>query len=180
MVYLIHAEGTNRYKIGHTNGTLKQRLDGLQTGCPYPLRVLAAYDGGPHEEMRLHERYADYRVIGEWFELTSEALHNVLHTFIAQQPIFNRLSAHEREIKQRPYRLAHELWEQLYHAFTLIPDPRPDAPFRASRGQMSIHPDWLALAESLAVDGEIPRLSVSKIEELRAFFFDDSHEISNG
>lgn len=54
-------------KIGQTNRTLRERLNELQTGSPWRLRVLwsAAIDA----EAYLHEYFAAARLYGEWFRL---------------------------------------------------------------------------------------------------------------
>ena len=39
-IYIIHAVGTKHYKIGKTSRTPQDRLQSLQTGNPYRLRLL--------------------------------------------------------------------------------------------------------------------------------------------
>jgi len=70
-VYLLHAEGTNRYKIGWSK-CVNSRVDTLQTGCPYPINVIIVMDSTEDGERWLHRRFAQYRVCGEWFELPEE------------------------------------------------------------------------------------------------------------
>lgn len=68
LIYVISAQGSGRVKIGHTTD-LQERLKGIQTGCPYPLIVLATYPGGTRAiEIRIHETFRSYRRSGEWFE----------------------------------------------------------------------------------------------------------------
>lgn len=66
--YLVGMEGSVLTKIGHTTDTVKSRVSQLQTGQPANLRPLLEVDGD--YEGALHERFADYRVRGEWFDLT--------------------------------------------------------------------------------------------------------------
>src|SRR5262245_38436826 len=67
-VYVIHAAGTNRIKLGVSEQPLK-RLRELQTGSPYQLRLIAQWPGNRLLETTLHERLGAYRVSGEWFEV---------------------------------------------------------------------------------------------------------------
>lgn len=56
-------------KIGKTTGTPSSRIGALQTGCPFPMTLLAHQSGGIKEEFALHRRFAQHRVRpdGEWF-----------------------------------------------------------------------------------------------------------------
>jgi hypothetical protein len=79
IVYILHAQGTPRIKIGYTSA-LTVRLETLQTASPYPLRVLRSI---PTQyavalEAALHRRYASYRKHGEWFELPMAILQELL------------------------------------------------------------------------------------------------------
>ena len=69
-VYIFNAQGTDRYKIG-ISLTPQLRLKGIQTGCAfkvYPVHYARCLDMHLVEKT-LHERFAKYRVIGEWFSL---------------------------------------------------------------------------------------------------------------
>jgi len=68
VIYFIQAAIIGRIKIGFTsNDDFQTRMDGLQTGSPVQLRILATCPGSELEEKELHARFADYRVRGEWF-----------------------------------------------------------------------------------------------------------------
>lgn len=67
-VYVLHAQGTPRVKLGVAYDVEKRRKD-LQTGCPYPLVLLAAFPCPRHAERKLHRHFAAYRKSGEYFEL---------------------------------------------------------------------------------------------------------------
>lgn len=73
--YLIHADGTKRYKVGQTFDP-QRRIVELNCGSPFTLRLLTAIPWGVLSEEEFHSRYADRRVKGEWFEFKkkSEAL----------------------------------------------------------------------------------------------------------
>jgi hypothetical protein len=68
VVYLVHAIGTDRIKVGHTF-SLKRRLQQLQTSSPFPLQLLACWPGSAETELRIHALLSDYRKVGEWFEV---------------------------------------------------------------------------------------------------------------
>lgn len=70
-VYFIQAASGGPIKIGIAT-SVKTRLQGLQSGFPAPLAVLAHKPGGEAEEARLHSAFASTRVRGEWFEDTPE------------------------------------------------------------------------------------------------------------
>lgn len=73
MVYFIRSVESNRIKIGYTNGSVSKRLATLQTGCPEPLELLHfTEEAGPYEEAKIHRRFKDYRVRGEWFSMNDE------------------------------------------------------------------------------------------------------------
>lgn len=67
-VYVIHAQGTPRVKLGVTTD-VDSRLRAIQTGCPYKCVVLAKWPGSPRLERKLHEHFKEHRKHGEWFEL---------------------------------------------------------------------------------------------------------------
>lgn len=63
-------------KIGHATD-LRGRLDKMQIGCPYLLRLLASFfikGGVQSAESMLHERFAAHWIRGEWFACTPELL----------------------------------------------------------------------------------------------------------
>jgi hypothetical protein len=64
---IVYVVGYGRYvKIGRTKG-LRERIKKMQTSAPEKIAVYAVFDGGADLEKRLHERFADYRLNGEWF-----------------------------------------------------------------------------------------------------------------
>jgi DNA-binding CsgD family transcriptional regulator len=64
--YLIRVKGTDFIKIGAASDVEKRRRS-LQTGCPYELEIVKIID--KDVEMELQEKYHDYHVRGEWYEL---------------------------------------------------------------------------------------------------------------
>lgn len=53
------------------------RLLQLQTGSPYPLRLLGYVPGGEKLERELHKKYAHLHMQGEWFRATLEFEHEI-------------------------------------------------------------------------------------------------------
>lgn len=67
--YLVGIKGSPFVKIGYTGLEPKKRLAALQTGHPEVLTLLGTWGG--NQEGALHRHFAEYRVRGEWFDLTS-------------------------------------------------------------------------------------------------------------
>lgn len=76
-VYIVRAGDDGLVKIGRTSD-VRQRLSLLQNGCPAPLKTLLLLDGQHREERRLHDRYADLRRFGEWFEFDQSMVDGTL------------------------------------------------------------------------------------------------------
>lgn len=75
-VYLVQCN--EFYKIGVATNML-QRLAGLQTGNPYPLRVIAYYriENPVEVEARLHFRFQKKSHGGEWFKFDEQDVKRV-------------------------------------------------------------------------------------------------------
>lgn len=73
-VYLVYSPSTPAYKIGHTVDP-NNRAKTFSVQLPYEdIKFIALIETDDRYalETELHERYADKRVGGEWFELTDE------------------------------------------------------------------------------------------------------------
>jgi len=59
------------YKIGSTRKSISQRIIGLQTGCPFEIKLVDYYESdlGQLVERILHNRFSHKKTFGEWFEL---------------------------------------------------------------------------------------------------------------
>jgi hypothetical protein len=77
-IYLLHAVGTNRYKIGLTKNVVR-RIAALAKQSPFPVEVIHHYQTNDmkREESLLHDAFKEYRVHGEWFELPDFAVSEI-------------------------------------------------------------------------------------------------------
>ena len=66
MIYFIQAGKNGPIKIGDSD-TIHERLEDLQVGCPYKLRLLFVYNGRDYDEFELHEHFKHEHIRGEWF-----------------------------------------------------------------------------------------------------------------
>lgn len=66
-VYFIQRGNDGPVKIGHSKHP-ERRLTGLQSASPDPLRLLGTLPGGKAREAELHQKYAAFRLTGEWFK----------------------------------------------------------------------------------------------------------------
>lgn len=78
-IYFISTDEVPAYpiKIGLSFTGVEKRLRELQTGCPYPLTVLATVEGTPSYEWILHRELHPHRLNGEWFKRCPEVLAEV-------------------------------------------------------------------------------------------------------
>lgn len=67
-VYFIVADAVRRVKIGITTD-LRLRFETLQAFSPVELRVAAFMDGPLQLERSFHQKFAAYRLHGEWFRM---------------------------------------------------------------------------------------------------------------
>lgn len=89
MIYFLQqSEGSCRIKIGYTGDeTPLNRLAGLQTGNPYPLRVICTFPGTQTTEGELHDRFAFARRQGEWFDPVPEILLFMLQSVVTGKAV---------------------------------------------------------------------------------------------
>jgi predicted GIY-YIG superfamily endonuclease len=65
-IYFVRAGTTGPVKIGYTNN-INRRIKNLQQGNPNKLVLLGLMTGTRDTERALHEKFAKYRLEGEWF-----------------------------------------------------------------------------------------------------------------
>ena len=78
-IYLVKCGDSDYYKIGITGMGGDARLKSMQTNCPYKLEVVhEVYSKDPYEvEWRIHEKFQDHQVRGEWYEFCSLEVEHV-------------------------------------------------------------------------------------------------------
>jgi excisionase family DNA binding protein len=79
-VYFVEAGENGPIKIGHTDASVASRISWLQTGSPVPLRLLASMPGDRDVEAKLHGKFVNTRIRGEWFERT-ETLMRIIRRY---------------------------------------------------------------------------------------------------
>jgi len=67
IIYFIQQGNDGAIKIGISNN-FEKRLAQLQTGSPYRLKVLLTINGNERLEKQLHNKFAEFRLSGEWFK----------------------------------------------------------------------------------------------------------------
>jgi hypothetical protein len=97
-VYVIHAVGTNRVKIGFSDNP-HRRLNDLQTGSPFPLTLVGLREGTMKTERAIHEYFEDRRIQGEWFEVEPD---DALRLLFDDELIAGLIRP---KTKKRPFRL---------------------------------------------------------------------------
>ena len=74
-VYFIEAIGFDRVKIGWTTKPAQERVKALKTSSPCDLVLLGTMPAKDQlAEKLVHERFSSIRIVGEWFEKTTELL----------------------------------------------------------------------------------------------------------
>jgi hypothetical protein len=68
-LYLLQSGKNGSFKVGRSNNP-EQRLKSLQTGNPYPLKLILVLENQGHLEAQLHRRLAHGKTKGgeEWFD----------------------------------------------------------------------------------------------------------------
>lgn len=65
-VYVIRGDPNGPIKVGFATD-VRARMNALQTGCAWELRLLYVFPGPQKLEWFLHQRLKGYRMKGEWF-----------------------------------------------------------------------------------------------------------------
>lgn len=70
-VYFITARSVNRVKIGYAKQA-QARFVSIRTHSPIEIELERVVKGTLQDEAALHERFANARTHGEWFDITDE------------------------------------------------------------------------------------------------------------
>ena len=73
MIYFIQVGDDGPIKIGYAS-RVSTRIGALQVSNPAPLRLLASTRGELDDEARVHRKFAEHRLRGEWFSPVPEIL----------------------------------------------------------------------------------------------------------
>ena len=84
MIYFTRDEVTKLVKIGFTARDGEDRLRDFQTGCPGQLVLLLQIEGSKQDEAAWHERFAEARERGEWFQPVPELLLAITEAKVSQ------------------------------------------------------------------------------------------------
>lgn len=94
-IYLIHAVGTDFYKIGVTKDLIT-RLRNIQTGSPLPIELFGFWHSKRSSvvESIIHSRYKQFCIGKEWFKFSSYELSSVIADInkLKNQSIWNLVS----------------------------------------------------------------------------------------
>lgn len=78
-LYFIHQGSSDLYKVGCSKHPL-QRLSELQTANPEVLSLIASFDCHRCNEKYYHNKYQNYRVLGEWFRFSDSELSEIIRS----------------------------------------------------------------------------------------------------
>lgn len=99
-VYLIHAIGSNLYKIGLTTRTPEKRLKDLN-GSQFPYQLTLShyiYVDDVHKiENELHQHFKSYHHHNEWFNFTERMISDVIDTMNNYDNINNKESLQDND-----------------------------------------------------------------------------------
>lgn len=72
-IYFLQQGDGGPIKIGYTTDLLA-RIDTLQTGSPYELKLILCFRGFTQTERELHAKFRKDRMRGEWFSPSEELM----------------------------------------------------------------------------------------------------------
>lgn len=125
-VYVISG-GRRHVKIGISLEP-KKRLKGVQTGCPFTLRLAGTWrtDRAREIEKKAHGLLAKYRWAGEWFDVPRQVAVLVVGMLVAANPA-------RADSPDKPVKKAILFCRQCHHTGVMPFIPEIDARFRCSK-----------------------------------------------
>lgn len=97
IVYFILDTYSNNVKIGYsTLKNLYKRLNTLQIGTPYELKLLGAIWGDIETEKKLHNQFKHLHIRGEWFVFTKE-----IEDFLSESWEFSLIESLEKKLYKK-------------------------------------------------------------------------------
>jgi hypothetical protein len=99
MIYFIQCGKNGPIKIGQTDNDVQSRLNQLQTGCPYELKLLWVYTGHDYSEAQIHAVLSKERIRGEWFHPSGHVL-NFIDTEMTNYIVVETPNGRIFEIKE--------------------------------------------------------------------------------
>ena len=75
-LYIVKCGDFDYYKIGVSKAAVGGRLSNLQSGCPFPLKMIDVFYCTHYSQLEheLHQKYRSKNISGEWYELTDKEL----------------------------------------------------------------------------------------------------------
>ncbi len=83
-IYFVQSGENGPIKIGMTSH-LKNRLDVMQSCCPFKLKLLASFSGSKEDETALHSEFSDCKLRGEWFNPVP-SLESLIESILQNDP----------------------------------------------------------------------------------------------
>lgn len=83
-VYLVKHKNVGPVKIGYSSApTPTKRLGTMGTYSPYGIEIIGwfSHPKAAAIEKQLHEKYAPFRLHGEWFNITTEQAKAIVHSY---------------------------------------------------------------------------------------------------
>ena len=81
MIYFIQCGENGPIKIGQSDNP-KERLEQLQTGSPYKLKLLWVYKGDQFTEQEIQDKFTLLHIRGEWFKPSKDIFNFIEHQLV--------------------------------------------------------------------------------------------------
>jgi hypothetical protein len=89
VIYVVWAEGTDRYKVGFSSEFPAKRMASLAVGCPFPLVLVALFrQGTVADERAAHNTLRANNTCGEWFNAPLPVLLDAVSVLVGQPELY--------------------------------------------------------------------------------------------